>query len=103
MIRSTVLIEVEALVQNLRFWNKLKEIRIKWGQTLSLQSGTFFKHSPSETYTQWHLKRSKISMSVQFKGKRKVPDDVVRLIEKMHDLEMCLRGRDKEVRRQQEQ
>ncbi|MBA0743451.1 hypothetical protein Gogos_006125 [Gossypium gossypioides] len=28
----------------------LEEIRIRWGQTLSLQLGTFFNHSPSETY-----------------------------------------------------
>ncbi|MBA0853021.1 hypothetical protein Goshw_012499, partial [Gossypium schwendimanii] len=36
---------VEALVQDPRFWKTSKKIRIKWDQTLSLQSGTFFNHS----------------------------------------------------------
>ncbi|PPR91451.1 hypothetical protein GOBAR_AA29233 [Gossypium barbadense] len=90
--------KVEASVQNLRFRKKLKEIRVKWGQTLSLQPGTFFNHSPSETSIQWHLKRSKIFVSAQFKGKKKVPDDVAELTEKIRDLDMRLRGRDEEVR-----
>ncbi|PPD99696.1 hypothetical protein GOBAR_DD03285 [Gossypium barbadense] len=83
---------VEALVQDPGFWKKLEEIQIKWGQTLSLQSGTFFNHSPSKMYIWWRLKRRKISVSVQLKGKRKVLDDVAELTEKIRDLEMHLRG-----------
>ncbi|PPR97475.1 hypothetical protein GOBAR_AA23193 [Gossypium barbadense] len=94
--------KVEALVQDSSFWKKFQEIRIKWGQTLSLESRTFFNHSSSETYIQWFLKRSKISVSAQFKGKIKVPDDVAELTEKIHDLDMCLRVRDEEVRWQRE-
>ncbi|MBA0868557.1 hypothetical protein Goshw_015630, partial [Gossypium schwendimanii] len=103
MIQSTVLIGVEASVQDPRFWMKLEELQIKWGQTLSLQLGTFFNHSPSETYIQWRLKRRKISIPVQFKRKRKVSDDIAELTEKILDLEMRLRGKDEEVRRQREQ
>ncbi|MBA0662340.1 hypothetical protein Goklo_006482 [Gossypium klotzschianum] len=51
---------VEVSVQDPRFWKKLEEIIIKWGQTLSLQSRTFFNHSPLKMYIQWHLKKSKI-------------------------------------------
>ncbi|MBA0867813.1 hypothetical protein Goshw_004552 [Gossypium schwendimanii] len=66
-----------------RILEEIEKIRIKWGQTLSLELGTFFNFSPSKMYIQWHLKRSKISVSAQFKGKRKVPDDVVELTEKI--------------------
>ncbi|KAH1122549.1 hypothetical protein J1N35_005709 [Gossypium stocksii] len=95
--------KVEVLVQDPRFLKKLEEIRIKWGQDLSLQSGTFFNHFPLETYIQWCLKRSKISLLAQFKGKRKVLDNVAELTEKIRNLEMHLRGKDEEVRRQREQ
>ncbi|MBA0854709.1 hypothetical protein Goshw_004009 [Gossypium schwendimanii] len=71
-----------------RFWKKLEEIRIKWGKTLSLQAGTFFNHSPLENYIHWYLKRSKMSMSAQFNGKRNVLDEVAELTEKIRDLEM---------------
>ncbi|MBA0620178.1 hypothetical protein Godav_005942 [Gossypium davidsonii] len=39
------------------------------------------------------------SEHAQFKGKRKVPDDVAELIAKICDLEMRLRGRDKKIQR----
>ncbi|MBA0750672.1 hypothetical protein Gogos_002074 [Gossypium gossypioides] len=39
-------------------------------------------------------KKTKISMSVQFKGTRKVRDDVAELTEKILNLEIRLRGRD---------
>ncbi|MBA0638265.1 hypothetical protein Godav_029433 [Gossypium davidsonii] len=38
----------------------------------------------------------------QFKGKRKVPNDVAELTENIRDLEMRLRGGDEEVRGQRE-
>ncbi|MBA0833874.1 hypothetical protein Goarm_006287 [Gossypium armourianum] len=46
--------------------------------------------------------KRKIPVSAQFKGKRKVPDDIAELIAKMCDLEMRLRGRDEKVRQQRE-
>ncbi|MBA0625128.1 hypothetical protein Godav_010366 [Gossypium davidsonii] len=39
------------------------------------------------------------SEHVQFKGQRKVPDDVAELTEKIHDLEIRLRGKDEEIQR----
>ncbi|MBA0738417.1 hypothetical protein Gogos_011773 [Gossypium gossypioides] len=36
-------------------------------------------------------------------GKMNVPDDVAELIEKIRDIEIRFKGRDEEVRRQQEQ
>ncbi|MBA0857209.1 hypothetical protein Goshw_008965 [Gossypium schwendimanii] len=37
---------VEAMVQDLGFWKKLKEIRIKWGQTLSFAIRNLFQPFP---------------------------------------------------------
>ncbi|MBA0738447.1 hypothetical protein Gogos_011797 [Gossypium gossypioides] len=39
----------------------------------------------------------------QYRGLRKVPDDVAEFTEKIRDLEIHLRGRDKEVKWQREQ
>ncbi|KAK8346539.1 hypothetical protein V6Z12_A07G222300 [Gossypium hirsutum] len=47
---TTSLNRVETSDQDSGFWKKLEEIRIKWGQTLSLQLGTFFNHFLSEMY-----------------------------------------------------
>ncbi|MBA0683523.1 hypothetical protein Goari_025176 [Gossypium aridum] len=72
---------VEAMVQDLGFWKKLKEIRIKWGQTLSFAIRNLFQPFPLEN------------------GKRKISDDVAELMENIHDLKMHLRGRDEEIQR----
>ncbi|MBA0645877.1 hypothetical protein Goklo_013914, partial [Gossypium klotzschianum] len=40
---------------------------------LELAIKNLFQPFPSETYIQWNLKRTKIFVSVQLKGKRKVP------------------------------
>ncbi|MBA0787856.1 hypothetical protein Gotri_027810 [Gossypium trilobum] len=106
MIRSTILIRCGGHLWGASFGSGpeiLEEIGTymnKVGSNIELANRNLFQPFPSEMYIQWHLKRSKISMSVQFKGKRKVLDDIDELTEKIHDLEMCLRGRDEEVRQQ---
>ncbi|MBA0709158.1 hypothetical protein Golax_024214, partial [Gossypium laxum] len=50
---------VEVSDQDLRVWKKLEEIQIKWSQTLSLQSGTFFNHSPQKLISSGTLKEAK--------------------------------------------
>ncbi|MBA0613184.1 hypothetical protein Godav_013672 [Gossypium davidsonii] len=70
------------------------------GSNLELAIRNLFQPFPfGNVYPVAPKKRSKISMSAQFKGKRKVSDDVAELTEKIHDLEMHLRGRNEEIQR----
>ncbi|MBA0660671.1 hypothetical protein Goklo_012648 [Gossypium klotzschianum] len=50
----------------------------------------------------WHMKRHQLFIidgSQPIRGQRKVPDDVAELTEKIHDLEIRLRGKDEEIQR----
>ncbi|MBA0820308.1 hypothetical protein Gohar_019783 [Gossypium harknessii] len=53
---------------------------------------------PQKRISSGALKRSKIFVSAQFKGNRKVPDEAAELAEKICNLEMHLRRRDEEGR-----
>ncbi|MBA0838954.1 hypothetical protein Goarm_004737 [Gossypium armourianum] len=69
--------------------------RVRWSFVGSLnwhmESHQLFLADGSESIW-WRLKRSKISVLAQFKGKRKVPDDIAELTENIRNLEIHLRG-----------
>ncbi|MBA0822402.1 hypothetical protein Goarm_019207, partial [Gossypium armourianum] len=76
--------------------------RVQWSFVGSLNwhigSNQLFLVDSSEPI-RWRLKRSKISVLAQFKGNRKVLDNIAELTEKIRDLDIYLRRRDEEIQR----
>ncbi|MBA0666258.1 hypothetical protein Goklo_002692 [Gossypium klotzschianum] len=95
--------EIECFGSGLEILEEMGRDTNQVGSKLELAIRNLFQPFPLENVYLVEPRKTKISMSVQFKGKRKVRDDVAELTEKMLNLEMHLSGRDEQFRWQREQ